>query len=133
MKLSRKMKIYSSLASFAVLGGVAITAASCADTSETEKNSSPTTDNKEPASSEGSGTPASTEPTTKPGEPTGTDKPLETKNPDANGETGMSSEDGKGKENSDVDNTKLETSPSVDQLGDTGAETAKPAPDQNPS
>lgn len=31
-KLSRKIKLYSSLASFAVLGGIAITAASCAET-----------------------------------------------------------------------------------------------------
>lgn len=109
MKLSRKMKIYSSLASFAVLGGVAITAASCADTSETEKNSSPTTDNKEPASSEGSGTPASNEPTAEPGGTNSTDKPLEAKNPDASDETGMSGEDGKGKESSGVDNPKSET------------------------
>lgn len=55
MKLSRKIKLYSSLASFAVLGGIAITAASCAETSSTEKSSSPETDNKQPAASEGSG------------------------------------------------------------------------------
>lgn len=55
MKLSRKIKLYSSLASFAVLGGIAITAASCAETSSTEKSSSPETDNKQPAASESSG------------------------------------------------------------------------------
>lgn len=55
MKLSRKIKLYSSLASFAVLGGIAITAASCAENSSAEKSSSPDTDKKQPAASEGSG------------------------------------------------------------------------------
>lgn len=132
MKLSRKMKIYSSLASFAVLGGVAITAASCADTSETEKSSSPTTDNKEPASSEGSGTPAIAEPTNKPGESAGSGTSEEGKSPDSTG-TGVSGEDGKDEENSGVHSPKSEAIPPVDQSGDTGTETAEPVPGQTPS
>lgn len=53
MKLSKKIKVFGSLASFALLGGIAITAASCSDTSTSDKASSPDTD-KIPAQGEGS-------------------------------------------------------------------------------
>lgn len=50
MKISRRLKIYSSLFSFMVLSGIAITASSCASNATTENNSSSQTpENQQPS------------------------------------------------------------------------------------
>lgn len=76
MKISRKIKIYSSLFSFAVLSGIAITASSCANNGTTENNSS-------------SEAPENQEPNKQEPVQGGASDPTESKDPNEKGEPGL--------------------------------------------